>query len=110
MCEGFFRRDTYTCEHCLRQPLLSGSLTGALRRSLRVEYQILALQAATRVGTYYPFAEEHFCGNLKCGVTSQVGAHDHKFEMCADEYPYYVQDLADEFHCSFVCDCNWVRK
>ena len=28
-----------------------------------------------------PFAEEHFCGNLKCGVTSQVGAQDHKFEM-----------------------------
>ena len=83
---------------------------GAQRRSLRVESQILALQKAIRVGTYDPFAEEHFCGNLKCGVTSQVGAHDHKFEMCADEYPYYVQDLADEFHCSFVCDCNWVRN
>ena len=79
---------------------------GAPHRSLRVESQILALQKATGVGTYDPFAEEHFCGNLRCGVTRQVGAQDHKFEMCPDECPYYVQDLETNFT---AASCVWLQ-
>jgi len=87
------------CLTLLTQSVMSGGLVGSPHRSLRVESQFLAIDK----DTYDPFAEEHFYGNLKCGVTVQVGATDHKFEMCPEECPYYSQDLADDLHCSFVC-------
>jgi len=83
----------------LLQSAMSGGLVGSPHRSLRVESQFLSIDKET----YDPFAEEHFYGNLKCGVTVQVGSSDHKFEMCPEECPYYSQDLADDLHCSFVC-------
>jgi len=87
------------CLTLLSQSAMSGGLVGSPHRSLRVESQFLA----TDKENYDPFAEEHFYGHLKCGVTVQVGATDHKFEMCPEECPYYSQDLADDLHCSFVC-------
>jgi len=79
--------------------VMSGGLVGSPHRSLRVETQFLGIDK----DDFAPFAEEHFYGNLKCGVTVQVGSHDHKFEMCPEECPYYAQDLDDDLHCSFVC-------
>lgn len=83
--------------------VMSGNLVGSPHRSLRVESQFLAFDKSSGVENYDPFAEEHFYGHLKCGVTVQVGSKDHKFEMCPDECPYYAQDLDDDLHCSFVC-------
>lgn len=92
------------CLTLLSQQIVSGSLVGSPHRSLRVESQFLAVDKVGGVESIDPFgSEEHFYGNLKCGVTVQVGSADHKFEMCPEECPYYAQDLDDDLHCSFVC-------
>lgn len=76
---------------------LSGSsVSSPQHRSLRVEPEFLEKR-------FLPEDPEHFYGNLKCGVTVQVGKDDHKFEMCPEQCPYYAQDLEDDLHCSFVC-------
>ncbi len=61
--------------------MLSGSLVGSLRRSLRVESQFLAFNKSSRTDNDDPFAGEHSYGHLKCEVTVQVGSNEHK---CAD--------------------------
>jgi len=82
--------------------VMSGGVVGSPHRSLRVESQFLSFDKSSDMMS--PFGgEEHFYGNLKCGVTVQVGSGDHKFEMCPEECPYYAQDLDDDLHCSFVC-------
>jgi len=46
---------------------------------------------------------QHTGANLECGVTSKVGAHTNKYDMCPESCPYFAQNREDTQTCTFLC-------
>jgi len=46
---------------------------------------------------------DRFVGSYGCEKTFVADASTNKYEHCSPECPYFVQDKADELHCTFRC-------